>query len=366
MDDSGDLEILERQASLLQTLLGNLERRRTHRRRTAEPSPPTPPVEPRLDPSDDPSPARAPLRLVEQPQARPLEPGRKPHFREKRRWNLSGPATRERSDLDEQGDAPVEEEAGEPHPDDNAAVPWQAFQQLLRERDDLLLQLSHHQSAQGRLMEERAAGERKDQEIQQLQEELRGVERSGMRDLIDHLRGRLQLAEQLERQMMERVLGAGPAEGLPQPVAPSTGRNAALRVRGCQVELATAVDPGGVVYSFAVLTRRSPDGVVRKGFHALGGSEREAELACLDGALRYLEGAVAAPSATLDVLRIQGRQVEILCDTESDGTWRAFPFVHEDGGRRILLRFHVQEALTGPSAAEARRRCIDRLQDHFL
>ncbi len=366
MDDSGDLEILERQASLLQTLLGNLERRRTPSRRAVEPSPPAPSVEPSLHPSDDLSPERAPLRLVEQPQTRPSELGRKPHFRQKRRWNLSGPATRQRAELDEQGDAPAEEEAGEPLPDDNAAVPWKAFQQLLRERDDLLLQLSHHQSAEARLMEERAAGERKDQEIRQLHEALRGAESSGMRDLIGHLRGRLRLAEQLEGQMMERVMGAGPAEGLWQPAAPSAERNAALRVRGCQVELATASDPGGVVYAFAVLTRRSPDGLVRKGFHALGGSEREAELACLDGALRHLEGAAPAPSATREVLRIQGRQVEILCDAGSDGTWRAFPFVHEDGARHILLRFHVQEALTAPSAAEARRRCIDRLQDHFI
>ncbi len=82
--------------------------------------------------------------------------------------------------------------------------------------------------------------------------------------------------------------------------------------------------------------------------------------------MRHLEGAVPAPSATREVLRIQGRQVEILCDTGSDGTWRAFPFLHEDGGRHILLRFHVQEALTAPSAQEARRRCIDRLQDHFI
>ena len=136
-------------------------------------------------------------------------------------------------------------------------------------------------------------------------------------------------------------------------------------VRGCQVELATAADVGGVVYAFAVLTRRSPDGPVRKVFHAVGESEREAELACLDGALRHLERAAASPSATREVVRIQGRQVEILCDPGSDGTWRAFPFVQEDGERHILLRFHVQEALTAPSAAEARRRCMHRLQDHF-
>ncbi len=253
MDDSGDLELLERQASLLQTLLGNLERRRTHRRRTAEPSPPTPGVEPSLDPCDDVSPPRASLRLVEQPQTRPSEPGRKPHFRQKRRWNLSGPAASAQADLDE-----------------------------------------------------------------------------------------------------------------PQPAAPSATRNMAVRVRGCQVELASAGDSGGVVYAFAVLTWCSPHGLVRKGFHALGGSEREAELACLDGALRYLEQAAPTPSATREILRIQGRQVEILCDTGSDGAWRAFPFLHEDGERHILLRFHVQEALTAPSAAEARRRCIDRLQDHCL
>jgi hypothetical protein len=149
------------------------------------------------------------------------------------------------------------------------------------------------------------------------------------------------------------------------PQAPPAGRNAVVRLQGCQVELATAGDLGGVVYSFAVLTRRSPDGPVRKVFHALGESEREAELACLDGALRHLERAVSSPCATREVVPIQGRQVEILCDAESDGIWRAFPLVHQDGGRHILLRFHVQEALTAPSAAEARRRCMERLQDHF-
>lgn len=265
MNDSSDLENLERQASLLQALLGNLERRRDHRRRTVEASPPVAPVESSPEPPTELPPGRVPLRLVEQPQARRPEPGRKPHFRHKRRWDLSGPSSHQQAAVEQYREVPVDQNAAQPPP--------------------------HH-----------------------------------------HVAG---------------------------------GRNTAVRVRGCQVELATASDPGGVVYAFAVLTRHSANGLLRRGFHALGGSQREAELACLDAALRSLEEAVPSLPATREVLRIHGRQVEILCDRGNDGIWRAFPFLHEGGERQILLRFHVQEAFTAPSAVEARRLCVHRLQAHF-
>jgi len=265
MSDSSDLKILERQASLLQDLLGNLERRREHRRRRGDSSPTSAPVELHPDSAQDPPPAPAPLRLLQKPKGGTPVSGRKPHFREKRRWNLSGAATQQQTAVDEHCEVDAEEAAEEPLPQDRATV--------------------------------------------------------------EH--------------------------------------NTVVRVRGCQVELATACAPGSEVYAFAVLTRNSADGLVRKGFHASADSEREAELACLDAALRYLEGAIPSAPAIREVLRVQGRQVEILCDAGSEGDWRAYPFLHEDGGRYILLRFHIQEALTAPTAVDARQRCIDRLQDYF-
>jgi hypothetical protein len=85
-------------------------------------------------------------------------------------------------------------------------VPWKAYEALLRQRDDLLLQLSHHQSAEARLMEERAAGERKDEEIRDLRERLREAEHRGHEDLLRHLQRRLQVAEELEDLLLRRTL----------------------------------------------------------------------------------------------------------------------------------------------------------------
>jgi hypothetical protein len=378
MDEPGELEILERQVSLLQTLLGNLERRRANRR-TGASAPPAPCTEeprarlrlvvPSPEP-DPPAPEPAPPPVPDPsdpPCSAPLPDGgrKKPHFREKRRWDLSSPAVEEDPEpVPEDGAAGPDpgESAGE-----GAVASWKAFREILRERDDLLLQLAHHQAAEARLMEERAAGERKDEEIQRLQEELRSSETSGLHDLLAHLQARLQLTDRLEGRLVGLALekSQGPAPAGREEAHCASARSMSVMVRGCQVELATAGQP---VYAFAVVTRRQGDRIWRRGFHALGSDVREAELACLDRVLRYLDEPPSPSSddgASREMLHIGARRVEVLCDRQEDGTYRAFPFLHEGGARTILLRFHVQEPITGPSATEASQTCKSRLEEYF-
>jgi hypothetical protein len=213
MDDSGDIEFLERQVSLLQEFLRNLDRRRQERRRDShDSSPPPTPAGPSPIAAAEAPPAQ-PLRLVSSaPDAvatavgRPPGDGhRRPRFREKRRWDLSAAAGSPRpQEMAGAGHEPDAEPQAAPAAT-GTVVPWKAYEALLRQRDDLLLQLSHHHAAEARLMEERAAGERKDEEIRNLQDRLREVERRDHEDLLRHLRRRLQVAEELEDLLLRRT-----------------------------------------------------------------------------------------------------------------------------------------------------------------
>ncbi len=370
MDDSGELEILERQVSLLQDLLGNLERRRQARHRAEESSPKVPRKLPPVAPSNL-AEERAKLHLVQpepespEPAATPGESSRRPHFREHRRWDLSS-SVPSQGEVEASTTAPTpgREPPGPVQPG-SISVPWDAYQQLLGQHDDLLLQLSHHQAAEARLMEERVAGERKDAEIRELRDQLRGQESSGLRDLLGHLHRRVRVAEEFEGQLIERAIGPAP-----DSVAAEPNRTTLLALRGYQLEVTTAREPGRTTYAFGVLTDVSCSPRKRKGFHALAASEREAELACIERALCYLDEVGSPPGeesggASREILEIRGNKVELLVDAAEDGGYRAFPFLHIGGARRILLRFHLEEPIIESTVSEVRQRCITRLEEEL-
>jgi hypothetical protein len=390
MGHSGDLEILDRQVALLRDLLEDLDRQRQERKGRA--SPPSDPLEP-ASPGEEPEPdAPAGLRLVGE---EPALTERRPRFREKRAWRLSG-AAEEHALPEAEPRAGPESHAGpgprgtrlrggpgpaaavERREMDRERVPWRAYEHLLRDRDDLLVQLVRQQGAEQRLLEVCAAAEGKDEKIRHLKKKLRERERARYDGFLKGLYRRLAEAEELYRVLARRALraaeaGAGtPAAGAEAMAAKSeSGPGKKFWLRGHEVIVTTSAERAGRYYSFALLTVDADGSGEMKGFKARGATSREAELSCIDRVLTYLEdqmGKVAQPRlrSSRNLASIRGRDVDIFCDMVGADSFQAFPFLYDEQGRRhILLRFHLDEAITAEDAEEARLRCVRRLEAFF-
>ncbi len=105
-------------------------------------------------------------------------------------------------------------------------------------------------------------------------------------------------------------------------------------------------------------------------FKGRGSTAEEAEEATLREALSYLDrpggAGVSSILAGRNTLDVAGRKVDIFCDVVGDGLYQAFPFLYRpDGSRVLILRFHLQEAITGKSPGEAMSACVRRLEEFF-
>lgn len=383
MGHSGDIEILEKQVALLRDLLTSLDQGRRERRErsrlTAE----------RVGRGDPPAPAGegTGLRLVTEDPA-PAAPARKgvvrdarrPRFREKRSWNLAGRREAEGPREPQTPAAPPPRTSRRQR--DADAVPWKAFEYLLRERDDLIIQLMRQQTAEQRLLEARAASEERAEEVRKLREALRKHEEGRFDGLLRRLYRRLAEVEELQKLLSRQVLGTveghaggdaevprGPgsgAETMETKVDAAPGKK--FWIRGHEVVVTTS-SVAGSYYSFALLTVDQEGRQGMKGFKARAASLREAELECIDRVLTYLEQPTppaARSSSSRNLARIRGREVDIFCDLVGPEHYQAFPFLYDEQGRRqILLRFHLDEAVTAGHAEEARLLCVRRLEAYF-
>jgi hypothetical protein len=383
MGHSGDIEILEKQVALLRDLLTSLDHRRRERRERSRLA------AERVTPGPPPAPAKEGrgLRLVTK-APEPAGSGRtgavrdprRPRFREKRSWNLAAPPETEGT-----GGTPAP--AAQPprtsrRQGDADAVPWRAFEHLLRERDDLIIQLMRQQTAEQRLLEARAASEERAEEVRKLREALRKHEEGRFDGLLRRLYQRLAEVEELQKLLSRQVLktvdghaglgaetprGPGSGAGKMEPkVDAAPGKK--FWIRGHEVIVSTS-SVAGSYYSFALLTVDQEGGQGMKGFKARAETLREAELQCIDRVLTYLEQPAApAPraSSSRNLARIRGREVDIFCDLVGREHYQAFPFLYDERGQRqILLRFHLDEAVTAGNAEEARLLCVRRLEAYF-
>ena len=108
-----------------------------------------------------------------------------------------------------------------------------------------------------------------------------------------------------------------------------------------------------------------------KVFRGDGATAEEAEAKTLKEALAYLDRPagrfVSSILAGRNTLTIAGRRVDVFCDHLPDGSYQAFPFLYRpDGTRVVILRFHMNEAITGETPGEAITRCIEALEDYFI
>ena len=143
-------------------------------------------------------------------------------------------------------------------------------------------------------------------------------------------------------------------------------------LKGHEVIVHTAPTPDGGYYAFAVLLDPFANGGEMKSFEARAGSEGEAEVRCAEQALQYLEQAVPNPppaqsfKASRATLEVLGRRVDIYCDWVGQQKFQAFPFLYRpDGKRVVIIRFHLDEAIVGVTAEEAREKCVARLEQYF-
>ena len=156
---------------------------------------------------------------------------------------------------------------------------------------------------------------------------------------------------------------------MPSKIDSASGKK--FWIRGHEVIVTTTRAREGSYYSFALLTVDIEGRQQMKGFKARAASSRESELACIDLVLTHLEDQAGKVTATRlnfsrNLARIRGRDVDIFCETVGSENYQAFPFVYDSKGRRhIILRFHLDEAITADTAEEARMRCVRRLEAHF-
>ena len=143
-----------------------------------------------------------------------------------------------------------------------------------------------------------------------------------------------------------------------------------IKVRGFEVVIHTARVSAERHLCFVFLADPYDDRRQLKIFKGRGVSCEEAEKVTLKDALDYLDrptltgpASILAGRSTLD---IAGRKVDIFCDLVGDGMYQAFPFLYRpDGSRVLILRFHLEEAITGDTPGVAMSECIRRLEALF-
>jgi hypothetical protein len=153
---------------------------------------------------------------------------------------------------------------------------------------------------------------------------------------------------------------------------PQDGNETKLLLKGHEVVVHTAPTREGGYYAFAVLLDPFREEGEMKSFEVRAASEGEAEVECARQALQYLEQARSTPAparsfkASRSTVDILGRKVDIFCDLIAQDKYQAFPFLYRpDGKRVVILRFHLDEAVVGESAEEARDLCMRRLEEYF-
>jgi len=405
MGDSGDIDTLDRQVSLLRDMMEKLDRRREERRAATGVTRSSPDPTSSGEPGSG-TPRRrtsGPLRLVgDGPGSRELgspelgeraerPPGgtgppaspkdlHRPHFREKRPWDLSRSSAPAASEAGPSLSSAAPLAVGSQEKADDV-VPARLFEGLRRERDDLALQVMRLQAAEQKLLEERASQEGKDVEIGRLRQELLQEQQTRFGVLLERLYRRLVEAEELENLLIQRAVravpgssheGSAPARPQADKMPPSqveTGKK--LWMRGHEIVVATSPKGEETFYSFAVLTTDLGRGNGMKGFHSTADSAKSAELECIRLVLEFLERSSAdieipRLESSRNLATIRGRKVDIFCDLVGEGKFQAFPFLYDEKGRRrIIMQFHLDEAVTGDTPEEARLRCVHRLEAHF-
>jgi len=143
-----------------------------------------------------------------------------------------------------------------------------------------------------------------------------------------------------------------------------------IRVHGFEVVVHTARVSNGKHLCFVFVTDPFDERHELKIFKDYGPTPEEAEQAAIREALAYLDRpnvkGVASILAGRSTLTISGRKVDIFCDLIGEGRYQAFPFLYRpDGSRVLILKFHLEEAITGSTPAEAISLCIGRLESFF-
>jgi len=105
-------------------------------------------------------------------------------------------------------------------------------------------------------------------------------------------------------------------------------------------------------------------------FKGHGVSSQAAEESTIKEALDFLDRrspeGIASILTGRSTLHIAGRKVDIFCDTIGEGLFQAFPFLYRaDGSRVLILQFHLEESIVGPTPATAVSECIRRLEEFF-
>ena len=153
------------------------------------------------------------------------------------------------------------------------------------------------------------------------------------------------------------------------PASPLSG-GLQINVRGFEVVVHTARVSTERHLCFVFLADPFDDRRQLKIFKGRGVTSEEAEQATIRQAMDFLDrptvtgfASILAGRSTLDVA---GRKVDIFCELAGDGTYQAFPFLYRpDGSRVLILRFHLEEAVTGGTPGEAMSECIRRLEAYF-
>jgi hypothetical protein len=143
-----------------------------------------------------------------------------------------------------------------------------------------------------------------------------------------------------------------------------------LRVHGHEIVVHTEQRESDCCVCFVFLVDPFDEPHELKIFKGQGKSIDEAESSTLDVALDYLDHPTSTPVSTIfpgrGTLNVAGRKVDIFCEELPDGRHQAFPFLYRpDGSRVIIMQFHLAEAITGKTSAEAYTACIVALEKYF-
>ncbi|HEY3177075.1 MAG TPA: hypothetical protein VGK94_15085 [Candidatus Polarisedimenticolia bacterium] len=143
-----------------------------------------------------------------------------------------------------------------------------------------------------------------------------------------------------------------------------------VRLRGHEVVSHTTPHGEGRYCCLVFLFDPNRGGRDLRVFRGYGATTREAEELATGTALRFLDtpGPVVPPEPppARRTVSVSGREIEIFCDLVGEQCYQAFPFVRrKDGTRALIMKFHLDEAVTARTPEAALTRCIGRLHEHF-
>ncbi|HKY32438.1 MAG TPA: hypothetical protein VJV23_07880 [Candidatus Polarisedimenticolia bacterium] len=141
-----------------------------------------------------------------------------------------------------------------------------------------------------------------------------------------------------------------------------------LRIKGHEIVSHTATARDGRYRCLVFLMDPFDDRHDVRVFRGTGALPAAAEGEAIGRALEFLDLPAGAPVHAADrvCLNMAGRRVDIFCDLVGERRYQAFPFLRrQDGTYGLIMRFHLNEAVTGRSPAQAMARCIRRLEEYF-